>query len=40
MDKNKEEENKNINFLKEYKEILEKFTNNINSNLVNNKKDK
>ena len=35
VDKNKEEENKNINFLKEYKEILEKLTNNINTNLVN-----
>ena len=40
INKNKEQEKNNVNFLKEYKEILEKFTNNINANLVLNKNDK
>ena len=38
VNKSKEEENNSLNFLKEYKDILEKLTNNINTNLgVNNK---
>jgi hypothetical protein len=38
VDKNKDEENKNLNFIKEYKEILEKLTKTINSNIYINKK--
>ena len=39
IDKSKEEENKNLNFIKEYKEILERLTNTINSNInINNNK--
>ena len=37
IDKSKDEENKNLNFIKEYKEILEKLTNTINSNININK---
>ena len=33
IDKSKEDENKNLNFIKEYKEILEKLTKTINSNI-------
>ena len=40
INKNKEQDNNSINFLKEYKEILEKVTNSINANIVMNKSNK
>ena len=35
INKNKEEDKNRINFLKEYKEILDKYGNNLNSNINN-----
>ena len=37
VNKSKDEENNNLNFIKEYKEILEKLKNTINSNIYYNK---